>query len=864
MDQQNINLSQVLSAIFNPDQNIRVSAEKEIEKLSNANLGAFIFELSTILSNEKEANNIRQLSATLIKNKIKTSSEMWFNIDENLKTQIKNNILATLITTDNIVKKATALCIAGICTVELPKNIWMNIFDTLINASQNNNTDIKITSLITLGYIFEDIIDKKNYINISKENIAKITNMYYNILATNNINGNNNVIVMRNCLLSLERFVPFLEGIICEDNMRLTFFNLIKENMLNSDEEIREYSINIFSSLIGYYYKYFSNYIDTLMQTLFQIIEKDSEKNKKRCLGVLLTIGEKEMNIINTSINFESNYNFLNKYKTQISQIVLKYIITDKFDEEEFNTFSNYCSMLILYMSICCEYKFIEDMLDYYKNNILSNNPVNKFSALNVFRSLMEAKEKTKIFPIIQESLPLLSSILLESQTILSVRKLIAIIIKKISKNFGFLIIKDESLFDKFMALFLNLLNDSQPQIVYKILESIYVLIIQIETNEHLETNLLSQYSKNYYGVLLSLSQNINLFIRNNNVSMMALFTLGSFGQHSANDIKTLTYNVFRSLVEMFSNTLNKAGFSDEEMRLNYQEYICTSLGSILKNKKARDKDVRNLFNYVIQSFQQRQEIYDEGISLIGSIASFLQRGFINEMSTFNSYLLHGLNSTNSFYICKASILSLDEIIINTGPDFNMYVEKYLKIVLNILSDNNINRDLKPLSFGIISELFIACPQEAFVYFDDIMRIVGIGFEACRMDYGPEKENIDFIYYIMELKERLLEIMMCVFNAVRDTGKINDFVPYAKSTVEFINIILRDEAKLNDDIIKNALGTIAQFCESYGKNIKPILNIDLLKNTIEKLRKKNDNTDKELEDFIIWVQKALTDVVISN
>ena len=31
---------------------------------------------------------------------------------------------------------------------------------------------------------------------------------------------------------------------------------------------------------------------------------------------------------------------------------------------------------------------------------------------------------------------------------------------KSITKNFGFLIVKDENLFDKFMALFLNLLND--------------------------------------------------------------------------------------------------------------------------------------------------------------------------------------------------------------------------------------------------------------------------------------------------------------------------------------------------------------------------------------------------------------------
>ena len=42
-----------------------------------------------------------------------------------------------------------------------------------------------------------------------------------------------------------------------------------------------------------------------------------------------------------------------------------------------------------------------------------------------------------------------------------SVRKLIAQTIKIIIENFGFLIIKDEPLFNKFMILFLNLLIDA-------------------------------------------------------------------------------------------------------------------------------------------------------------------------------------------------------------------------------------------------------------------------------------------------------------------------------------------------------------------------------------------------------------------
>lgn len=85
-----------------------------------------------------------------------------------LKQKLKN-ISWKLITPDIVVKKSTALCIAGICSVEVPKKLWKDIFDILINASQNNNSEIKITALITLGYIYENIIEENTIEIICKE-----------------------------------------------------------------------------------------------------------------------------------------------------------------------------------------------------------------------------------------------------------------------------------------------------------------------------------------------------------------------------------------------------------------------------------------------------------------------------------------------------------------------------------------------------------------------------------------------------------------------------------------------------------------------------------------------------------------------
>ena len=855
-------LTQLLLDSINTNTIIRTKAQEEINNLTNNNLNQFILELSKKQSNEKELNTIRQLCATLIKNIIRNSENNWLNLDINLRNEIKNNILSTLISKDINIKKAAAFCISSICKVELSRGLWSDIFDILINASKDNDIEIKITSLITLEYIYEDVpINKKK-----KEIIFKLLNNYYSILSIKDNNDNNIIYLIQTCLKSINKFIPFIEIIINDNNSKLIFFNMIKSYMLNNNEEIRILSMNIFTNLISSYYKYFENYFDTLFITIFEILEKDTELCKKHCTDILMSIGEIEIFLLNNQYNVSKNFFILDKYKDKISYYLLKYIKTDKFDSEEY-TLSKFCSLLINTMCQCCNFSFTENMLNYYKENIESIDPNIKLSALYVFKAILDTKEKQKIFYIVKTALPMLSTILLEKQTFFSVRKFIALIMSSITKNFGILIIKNntEGLFFKFMQLFLTLLNDNSKEILVCILNALNELIRHIETNEYLPSNLLSQYSQNYYEILLSLSQRIDLYDDNYNVPKNALLTIGTYGQHVANDVKIISCNVFKSLIDMFIKTLDQKAFNNEILRLNYQEYICSSLSSFLMNKKCMEKDVRKLFNYIIKSFEQRKEIYDEGISLIGNISTYLQRGFITEFNNFNKYLLYGLSLTNSFDICKSSLITLSEIISSCENDFNIYVGEYIKVILNILSDNTIVRDLKPNCLYIISDLFLFCKQEVFKYFDEIMKMIGGAIQACQIDFIADMDTIDFINYIIRLKESVLETLSCVFTAVQEENKINEFIPYARSVVEFINLILRNENQLNLDIIKSCIGIIADYCKVYGKNIKPILNPGLIRDCIEKFKKSEENMgDEQMREFITWAQNCITNVIISN
>jgi hypothetical protein len=178
-EQTSDNLITKLSNILNTDITIRTSAENQIKLLASENLSQFLISISEILSDEKERKEIRQLSATLIKNIISNVNyiQKYFEISPEIKQKIKNNILSTLASSIVEIRKAAALAVAGICKIELPNNQWNNIFDILCNTSQNENLFIQLSSLTTLEYIYEEIsindINLDTKVNFSRIEIIK-------------------------------------------------------------------------------------------------------------------------------------------------------------------------------------------------------------------------------------------------------------------------------------------------------------------------------------------------------------------------------------------------------------------------------------------------------------------------------------------------------------------------------------------------------------------------------------------------------------------------------------------------------------------------------------------------------------------
>ena len=87
---------------------------------------------------------------------------------------------------------------------------------------------------------------------------------------------------------------------------------------------------------------------------------------------------------------------------------------------------------------------FMINMLNYIGSNINSSTETIKYAALNVFRSIILTIHKKQFYPVVKQSLHLVSDILLNNNSPHHFKILCVYIIKAITKNFSEELINEE------------------------------------------------------------------------------------------------------------------------------------------------------------------------------------------------------------------------------------------------------------------------------------------------------------------------------------------------------------------------------------------------------------------------------------
>lgn len=200
-------LTNLLSEALSQDQQTRNQAELNIDMIATQNFGLFLSNLSKELCDESNFKGIRQIASTIIKNMVSFTPKykgQWELLSREVKSQIKQNVLSTLASSEKDIRKAAGIAVAGICKIELPLGEWNEIISVLCQTSQNENPYIQLASVLTLGYITQEITTR----DLNDDHVCQILSAFYQIL-----NFSTNTELQAQTIISLLNFIPFTKRI---------------------------------------------------------------------------------------------------------------------------------------------------------------------------------------------------------------------------------------------------------------------------------------------------------------------------------------------------------------------------------------------------------------------------------------------------------------------------------------------------------------------------------------------------------------------------------------------------------------------------------------------------------------------------
>ena len=109
-----MNIEEILVSVLSGNNTKIQEAENCLRKYAEADYGRMLTQLAQILSSENIPVDKRQLSASIIRNSVREGdSSNWINLNNEIKENIKTNVLASLASQHKEIRKSGSLAVAG-------------------------------------------------------------------------------------------------------------------------------------------------------------------------------------------------------------------------------------------------------------------------------------------------------------------------------------------------------------------------------------------------------------------------------------------------------------------------------------------------------------------------------------------------------------------------------------------------------------------------------------------------------------------------------------------------------------------------------------------------------------------------------
>ena len=850
-----INIDEILLQAQGSDPNQRNIGMNALNNLAQQNLSSFLTILGTILSDESKDPKIRMLSAIIIKNSLLYSEDYrkkWkTEISKEEKDKIKLLILSTLASSQKNIRTMAGTVISSICKVDTPiTETWPELLPSLTNNAFNEDINMKLSAIETLGYVCEEL----NMKSIDSANVDKIMNA----LIQNLIKGENNKQVILQLLKALSYAIRLAQKNFENKNERNIIMSSIFQigDKYQTDEDIIEKIAMLFIEMlsISSYYDYIEEFFMQIMKFSFGIFEKYKESNEKLALfalEIILSVGDEEVSRTNYEyINLnkigngnytldKKNRGYFIKISPDLQKLIEQNVKLPEDDNEDTWNISNACLKILNLMSQLADSntmnKFYGNLSKEIIKNTMSNNQnQNDINILNnrakiwlLLGSCIAKVNATDLAKIINSNIYLILEDIRQNIS-MPLKKSASYIVLKVTKEIPKIF--DSSRLGKIIELLSKEIKASQDNIymanLCRSLQNIIKCFGDLETNK--SSSSLSPYFETILNNLfVGAEQDIKNYKSCAKTTLSRFMTIGTLIEYSSHDKQVQISQIIKQFLIQIESTQNNIDAMlnsgiDKETIFTIQEYYFSLLQKLFNKYKSKiELDFADKIWQLTEAlFKYRQTVFDEANLAMSALARNMGKSFEPIFKKYYPYVEYSIKSYSNNSLSKSGLVSLMHCIISVESNIEK-TKDIIQTLIDVCVSNEVEKKNKTVAISIIGYVAMFEGTNFSIYLAPVMELL---FSAAKMGFNLGYNiDEDLIEFVKTLRFQIIQTFTCL-EMTFNNKENNILTPYMKDIFEFLKSCINDTKIQNLEILKSILSLINDLFGIYGAQLKELCN----------------------------------------
>ncbi|XBW38306.1 hypothetical protein QEN19_003895 [Hanseniaspora menglaensis] len=856
------NMVTLLANSLSPDQKLRIPSEATITAiLESQAYPQFYFLLSSVIADESINNpDIRVLASILLKNNLissKNNSNLnkkfqlkWFQIGDDIRGSIKENVLIALSSSLPKVANSSSQAIAAIAFHELGANTW-NLLPALVKNtdSSNMNNLLKRASLLCIGYICEQ--------GITSNDTKLVTNLRMNSdsILTGLVQGcqdasSDSPTIKLTAINSLIDALDFIDENMARDQERNFLMQVVCELTQSPVVDLKIAAFGCLCKVMSHYYYYMKPYMEQAIYMLtINGLKDPNEDNRVKSLIVELwsTICEEEIDL-NVSLqqypNMETallddpkliNYNFSLSAINDIIPILLSLLIKgndveeeEDFDNTEWDVTMSAGACLQLFANNCGNY-IMELVLLFVQQNLSVENWRNKEAAIMAFGCILDGPDSNELNNIVSQALqPIL--MLMENNSV-QVKETVSWCIGRIIE-FAMEAIRSNDLPNIIQALLLGFKD--HPKIITNCCWSLMNLIERVSFDELHEYAMIL--SVNYPVIVDQLMIIVNDNSNDNEYSCRSsafaaltniIENLNDSNQETGLAIFHMALN---KLLGLISTDLSNATAHQKMVANEYKSSVLSILSTCIRNlpKQQIVALIPSLCNNFVTLLEQGKKYDDEYIEedvfyCLSSMTFCLGSEFKQFLSQFAPYMATALSKPDT-QACVACVGLIGDVASGLGSEFNEFGEQLITKLGEIIQSELATNEVSLQVISTLGEIATSLGTLFQPYLNDIVGLCNNKFLASLKEKNEQEEvgtsNYETFKYFLNLHAAILDCYVGIIAGFMDApGFVADYVPCMFDLIESIYIERAFYMEEKEYVLRSAVGLIGDISMMYPNGV---------------------------------------------